>query len=182
MSFLSFALALILGLSVCQKANAEISLSDLGLNKTEIELTPKQIEEQKTLETRHHKLKTHEVLGLTTLGVMSATMLTGGSAIDSNVHMYLGIASGLLYYTTAYYSFTAPKPAGIKDRGNIVWHKRLAWIHFPAMVLAPILGYIYKKNEEDHKKSSSLVKQHPTIAGIGFGAFALSAALMTIEF
>jgi hypothetical protein len=64
----------------------------------------------------------------------------------------------------------------------IKWHKALAWIHFPAMVLAPILGYMYKKNEEDGKKSSSLVKQHPTIAGIGFGAFALSAALMTIEF
>lgn len=109
-------------------------------------------------------------------------MLTGGSALDSNTHMYLGMASGILYYTTAYYSLTAPKPAGIKDRGNIVWHKRLAWIHFPAMVLAPIFGYIYKKNEDDGKKNSGLVKQHPTIAGIGYGAFALSAALMTIEF
>jgi hypothetical protein len=162
--------------------HAEIVLKDLGLTNSEIALTPKQVKEQKTLETRHSMLKTHEVLGLTTLGFMTATMLTGGSALDSNMHMYLGMASGALYYATAYYSLTAPKPAGIKDRGNIVWHKRLAWIHFPAMVLAPILGYMYKKNEDDGKKSSSLVKQHPTIAGIGFGAFALSAALMTIEF
>jgi hypothetical protein len=92
------------------------------------------------------------------------------------------MTSGLLYYTTAYFSFTAPKPSSIKDRGAIVWHKRLAWIHFPAMVLAPILGYIYKKNEENDKKSSSLVKQHSAVAGVGYGAFALSAALMTIEF
>jgi hypothetical protein len=182
MSFLSSVLAILVGLSILNHAQAEISLKDLGLNKTEVELSPRQLEEQKTLETRHHMLKTHEVLGLTTLGVMTATMLTGGSALDSNAHMYAGMASGLLYFTTAYYSLVAPKPAGIKDRGNIVWHKRLAWIHFPAMVLAPILGYIYKKNEEDGKKNSALVKQHPTIAGIGYGAFALSAALMTIEF
>lgn len=182
MNFFSCLLSTLIGLSFFNHARAEISLTDLGLTKSEVELTPKQIKQQKTLETRHHMLKTHEVLGLTTLGVMTATMLTGGSALDTNAHMYLGMASGLLYYTTAYYSLTAPKPAGIKDRGNIVWHKRLAWIHFPAMVLAPILGYIYKKNEDDGKKSSGLVKQHPTIAGIGYGAFALSAALMTIEF
>lgn len=162
--------------------HAEIELKDLGLNQTEVALTPEQIKDQKTLEERHSKLKTHEVLGLTTLGLMTATVLTGGSALDSNMHMYLGMATGALYYATAYYSLTAPKPAGIKDRGNIVWHKRLAWIHFPAMVLAPILGYLYKKNEDDGKKSSSLVKQHSAVAGVGFGAFALSAALMTIEF
>jgi hypothetical protein len=175
-------LFIFISLFVFQTAHAEIDLKDLGLTKSEVELTPKQVKEQKTLETRHHMLKTHEVLGLTTLGVMTATLLTGGSALDSNMHMYLGMTSGVLYFTTAYYSLTAPKPAGIKERGNIVWHKRLAWIHFPAMVLAPILGYMYKKNEDDGKKSSSLVKQHSAIAGIGYGAFALSAALMTIEF
>ena len=178
---LLFSLAILI-FNPISNARAEISLDDLGLNKTELELSPAQIQEQKTLETRHSMLKTHEVLGLTTLGFMTASMLTGGSAIGSDVHMYMGITSGLLYFTTAYYSLSAPKPAGIKDRGNIVWHKRLAWIHFPAMVLAPILGYIYKKNEEEGRKSSSLVKQHPTIAGVGFGAFALSAAIMTIEF
>ncbi len=182
MGVLRYALAIVLSFSFFNEVRAEISLKDLGLNSSEVALTPKQVKEQKTLETRHSMLKTHEVLGLTTLGAMTATMLTGGSAIGSDAHMYLGMTSGILYFTTAYYSLTAPKPCGIKDRGNIVWHKRLAWIHFPAMVLAPILGYIYKKNEEDHKKSSSLVKQHPTIAGVGYGAFALSAALMTIEF
>lgn len=172
-------------LTVCflsSSAMAEVSLQDLGLNETEINLSPKQVEEQKQLEVRHSKLKTHEALGLATLGLMAATAFTGNSALDSNTHMYLGVATGLMYYTTAYFSFTAPKPAGIVDRGNIKWHKGLAWIHFPAMVLAPILGYMYKKNEDDGKKSSSFVKQHQTIAGIGFAAFALSATIMTIEF
>lgn len=182
---MNWSLHLLLALlcfSTFEKSYAEISLKELGVIKSEVELTPTQMKEQKILETRHDMLKTHELLGLTTLGVMTTALLTGGSALDSNTHMYLGIASGLLYYTTAYYSLTAPKPVGIKDRGNIVWHKRLAWIHFPAMVLAPILGYLYKKNEEDGKKSSSLIKQHSAVAGIGYGAFALSAALMTIEF
>ncbi len=163
-------------------ALAEVSLKDLGLSEAEISLTPQQIEEQKTLEVRHSKLKTHETLGLVTLGLMTATMLTGNSALSSDTHMYLGMASGLMYYTTAYYSLTAPKPAGIVDRGAIKWHKALAWIHVPAMILAPILGYMYKKNEDAGKKSSSLVKQHSAVAGVGYGAFALSAALMTIEF
>ena len=175
-------LFLIMTCLMTQNAFAEISLSDLGMTESDIQMSPQQIKEQKTLEQRHSMLKKHEVLGLTTLGFMTATMLTGGSAIDSDAHMYLGMTSGILYFTAAYYSLTAPKPKGIKERGNIVWHKRLAWIHFPAMVLAPILGYIYRKNERDDKKSSSLVKQHPTIAGIGYGAFALSAALMTVEF
>ena len=163
-------------------ARADIELKDLGLTEAEVKLSPSEIKAQKVLEKRHSMLKTHEVLGLTTLGLMSATMLTGNSGATGNVHMYLGIASGLMYYTTAYYSLTAPKPATIKDRGMIVWHKRLAWVHFPAMVLAPVLGYMYKQNEENDRKSSSLVKQHSAVAGVGFAAFALSAALMTFEF
>jgi hypothetical protein len=182
MSWLSCVFYLFFSLMILTNVRAELELKDLGLSKSETAPSPKQMQEQKVLEDRHSRLKTHEVLGLTTLGLMTATMLTGGSAIGSNMHMYLGAATGVLYFTTAYYSFTAPKPSGIKERGNIVWHKRLAWIHFPAMVLAPVLGYLYKKNEEDGKKSSSLVKQHSAIAGVGFGAFALSAVLMTIEF
>ncbi len=181
-SMLRFFFMFLTIISILPPAQAELELKDLGLGEQVVTVSKADRKRQETLEERHSMLKRHEVLGLTTLGLMTATMLTGGSAIDSNVHMYLGMATGALYFTTAYYSLTAPKPSGIRDRGNIVWHKRLAWIHFPAMVLAPILGYMYKRNEENDRKSSSLVKQHPTIAGIGFGAFALSAALMTVEF
>lgn len=164
------------------RAHAEIELKDLGMTEAEVSLSPTEIKSQKTLEKRHHMLKTHELLGLTTLGVMTATFLTGNQGEENDLHMYLGITSGLLYYTTAYYSLNAPKPATIKDRGMIVWHKRLAWVHFPAMVLAPILGYMYKQNEKNDRENSSLVKQHSTVATIGYAAFALSAALMTFEF
>jgi hypothetical protein len=50
------------------------------------------------------------------------------------------------------------------------------------MILTPILGYMYKKHEDEGKKHSALEKQHTTFAGILYGSFALSATLMVIEF
>jgi hypothetical protein len=162
-------------------AHAQLTLEDLGMSDTaSVEKQDPKL--QLEMKERKSKLKTHEVLGLTTLGLMTATMFTGGSALDSNVHMYLGMTTAALYFTTAYYSLTAPKPVGVIDRGRIKWHKALAWVHFPAMIITPILGYMYKKNEDDGKSHSSLEKQHSTFAGILYGSFALSAALMVIEF
>jgi hypothetical protein len=96
--------------------------------------------------------------------------------------MYLGFATGAMYFTTAYFSLTAPKPEGMKDIGRVKWHKALAWIHLPAMLLTPYLGYMYKKHEDEGKKHSALEKQHKTAAGILFGSFALAATLMVIDF
>ena len=160
-------------------AFAQISLGDLGLND-QAEVQDAKL--QKTLEERHDKLKTHEILGLGTWGLMTATMLTGGSAMDSNLHMYLGFATGAMYAATAYYSLSAPKPDSIKDKSRMKWHKRLAWIHAPLMLLVPYLGYMYKKHEEDGKKHNSIEKQHSAFAGALYGTFTLSAALMVIEF
>ena len=160
---------------------ADISLQDLGMSTATVP-TEQNLVFEKDMTVRKSKLKTHETLGLITLGAMTATMFTGNSAMSSNTHMYLGITTAALYFTTAYFSLTAPKPSGVVDRGRIKWHKNLAWIHFPAMIITPILGYMYKKHEEDGKKHSSLEKQHSTFAGILYGSFAISAALMVIEF
>lgn len=173
-------LSLICMLTLTQ-AKAEISLSDLGVSNSPVE-TEAQKKLDRVMIERTSKLKTHEVLGLVTWGAMTATMLTGGSAMDSDLHRNLGIATGLLYFTTAYYSLTAPKPTQIKDKARMKWHKGLAWVHFPAMILTPILGLMYKKNEEDNKKHSALEKQHSAVAGILYGSFTISAALMVIEF
>lgn len=164
-----------------QTAQAQISLSDLGIDQTRetVEPNPKL---EKELQERTRKLKTHELLGLSTWGMMTATMFTGGSAMDSNLHMYLGMATGALYFTTAYYSLTAPKPNSIKDKNRMKWHKGLAWVHFPLMILVPYLGYMYKKNEENNKGHSSIEKQHSAFAGALYGTFTLSTALMVIEF
>lgn len=163
-----------------QISHAEISLSELGIKPESVKADDKFPPAQMKL--RSSKLKTHEVLGLVTLGAMTATMFTGGSALDSNLHMYLGFTTGALYMTTAYYSLTAPKPMGIIDRGRIKWHKALAWVHFPLMIIVPYLGYMYKKHEEDNKDHNSIEKQHSALAGVLYGTFALSAALMVVEF
>ena len=159
---------------------ADISLSELGMSaeatRPDLKFPPAE------MKLRSSKLKTHEILGLVTLGTMTATMLTGNGALDSNLHMYLGFTTGALYMATAYYSLTAPKPLGVIDRGRIKWHKGLAWVHFPLMVLVPYLGYMYKKHEDEDKGHSSLEKQHSALAGVLFGTFAVSAALMVIEF
>lgn len=161
-------------------AQAQLTLSDLGIDsKAEV---PEFQLSKVDMDERHSKLKTHEVLGLTTLGLMTATLFTGGSALDNNTHMYLGFTTAAFYFTTAYFSLSAKKPEGLQDKGKVKWHKALAWIHFPAMILAPILGYMYKKHEEQGKEHSALEKQHSTVAGLLYGSFALSATLMVIEF
>jgi hypothetical protein len=161
-------------------AHAQLTLSDLGIDsKTEV---PQFQLSKHQMEVRHDKLKKHEVLGLTTLGLMTATLFTGNGALDSETHKNLGILTGAFYFATAYYSLTAPKPEGMKDKGKVKWHKALAWIHFPAMILAPIMGYMYKKNEDEGKKHSAFERQHKTVAGILYGSFALSATIMVIEF
>lgn len=172
-----FSLMMIFTISL---AHADISLSDLGMEKeATVQVDPKL---EKVMQERRSMLSTHQVLGLTTWGLMTATMLTGGSALDSNLHMYLGMTTGAMYMATAYYSLTAPKPKDIKDKWRMKWHKGLAWVHFPMMLLVPYLGYQYKKHEENGQKHNSLEKQHSTFAGILYGSFTISAALMTIEF
>ncbi len=161
-------------------AHADISLGELGIGAEVSPSAPTL--PAAAMEERRSDLQKHQVLGLTTLGLMLATAFTGGSAIDSNTHMYLGFATAGLYGATAYYSLSAPKPKGVKDRGRVKWHKALAWVHAPLMVITPYLGYLYKKHEEDGKKHSSLEKQHSTAAGLLIGSFALSATLMIVEF
>lgn len=172
-------LLLIFLLNMHPAIGSDVSLSDLGLNTGP---NVEDIKLQKVLEERHSKLKTHEILGLGTWGLMTATMLTGGGAMDSNLHMYLGMATGALYAATAYYSLTAPKPVGIKDKPRMKWHKRLAWVHLPLMLIVPYLGYMYKKHEEDNGKHSSIEKQHSAFAGALYGTFTISTALMVVEF
>lgn len=160
-------------------ANAELSINDLGFKSDELKIDP---EISKTLEVRKDKLELHQKLGLATMGLMAATMITHETAKTSDSHKYFGIATGLMYYTTAYFSLTAPEVQGVKESGSTKIHKTLAWIHFPLMVAAPILGYLHKKNMEDNKASSGLVKSHGGIGGAAFATFMLSGLVMYFDF
>lgn len=162
--------------------HAQIQLNGLGIDPEKIEATSSPSLSPSATQERRWKLKNHEMWGLATFGLMTATMFTGGGAMDSNTHMYLGMATAASYFTTAYLALSAPKPMGVVDKGRIKWHKGLAWVHLPLMLLVPYLGYKYKKDEEDGVKHSSIVKNHSAFAGVLYGSFALSTALMVIEF
>jgi hypothetical protein len=157
---------------------AQLNLGDLGFKTEDLKVDP---EVTKTIEIRRDKLATHQKLGLATMGVMTATMIMAESAKDNDVHKYLGIASGLMYWTTAYFSLSAPEVQGAKDSGSSKIHKTLSWIHMPLMVAAPILGYLHKKNLDDHKTSSGLVKNHGGVGSAAYMTFMLSGLVMYFD-
>src|ERR1017187_6552432 len=120
------------------------SLSDLGLSP---EQTQGNSREQALLDKRTHMLKIHQRMGLITtipLIVTVATSLNAGgkntSTASRDLHAALGGLTGDLYGITAYYAIRAPRVPGTETRGPIRFHKAMAWIHGPGMILTPILG------------------------------------------
>jgi hypothetical protein len=58
----------------------------------------------------------------------------------------------------------------------------LAWIHFPAMIIAPILGYQAYQQKDRGEDVHGAAKHHATVAGVGAAAYFLSMAVMVINF
>lgn len=120
-------------------------------------------------------LKTHQRLGLITTIPLVATVITGsfagGRATSStarDVHVGLGSVTGGLYFTTAYFSIFAPKVPGVQMRGPIRWHKALAWIHGPGMILTPVLGTLAfeQKSEQPEGAEGRMQRaEEPSSAG-----------------
>jgi hypothetical protein len=150
---------------------------------------------------RSHMLDHHEKMGHITMGLMAATVATaiigahkikderskrGGlkskdDASKLNLHMGLAVASLASYFTTAYFSLSAPKPEGMEDETSRLWHKRLAWIHGASMILAPVLGYFAFKDYHDGKDPSGISKLHKPLMFVGVAAFAASYSIAVYE-
>ena len=175
----SLVLLTMLCLIFSQSAFADLSLSDLGFKQEELKVDPKITE---MMETRHNKLQIHQKLGLVTMAAMTATVILGGTAKDNNAHKIAGITSGLLYWTTAYFSLSAPEVPGIKERGSTKIHEALAWIHAPLMAIVPVLGYIHKDNDNKGKPSSGLVKAHGALATAAYISFMSAGLVMYFDF
>lgn len=171
---------------VTNTAFADLSLDELGFKKEEIKVDSKTV---KIMEERKQKLQIHQKLGLATMAAMTATLLLAETAESedgkydtNNIHKYAGIATGVMYWTTAYYSLSAPKPEGLKDSGSTKIHKTLAWVHAPLMALVPVLGYLHDQNNKNGKTSSSLVKAHGGLASIAYAAFMAAGLTMYFDF
>ena len=159
------------------------SLSDLGFSPAQ---TQGNAQEQARLDKRSHMLKVHQRLGLITTVPLVATVLLGATAggrqtssTNRDLHAALGTATTGLYVATAYYAIFAPKIHGTETRGPIRWHKALAWIHGPGMVLTPILGEMAFSQKSKGQKVHGLASLHGPVAVITAGAY--GAAILSVS-
>jgi hypothetical protein len=164
-------------------SKTEPSLSDLGFPPEQTQSDPKR---QALLDKRTRMLKTHQKLGLLTAGPLIATVVTsigaGGkntSNTDRTVHMVLGAVTSDLYFTSAYFAIRAPRVPGTTTRGPIRFHKAMAWIHGPGMILTPIFGAIAYDQKSKGEKVHGVAAAHGPVAIVTAGAF--GAALLSVS-
>ena len=159
------------------------SLQDLGFPAEQAQGNAR---EQALLDKRTHMLKIHQRLGLLAAAPLIATVATsinaGGkstSNTDRTVHMVLGAVSSDLYFTSAYYAIRAPRVQGTPTRGPIRFHKAMAWIHGPGMILTPILGAMAYSQKNNGEKVHGIAAAHGPVAIVTAGAF--GAALLSVS-
>ncbi|HVB34993.1 MAG TPA: carboxypeptidase-like regulatory domain-containing protein [Patescibacteria group bacterium] len=159
---------------------AELSLQDLGFSASQ---TQGNAREQALLNKRSHMLQVHQKLGLITAFPMIATVVTSfgahgrhstGASASRDLHIGLGSATAGLYAATAYYAIFAPKVAGVKARGPIRFHKAMAWIHGPGMILTPILGAMAESQLNQGEKLHGIAKYHGDVALVTAVAYGLA--------
>jgi hypothetical protein len=162
------------------------SLNDLGFPTEQTQPDPKM---QALLDKRTHMLKIHQRMGLITTIPLLATLFTsvnaGGkntSNTDRNVHLILGAVTGDLYGITAYYAIRAPRVPGTQTRGPIRFHKAMAYIHVPGMVLTPILGAMAYSQKNKGEKVHGIASAHGPVAIVTAGAFGAALLSVSIKF
>ena len=162
------------------------SLSDLGLTPEQTQGDP---HEQVLLDKRTHMLKIHQRMGLITTIPLIATVATslgaGGkntSSASRDLHTALGGVAGDLYFITAYYAIRAPRVPGTETRGPIRFHKAMAWIHGPGMILTPILGIMAFDEKNKGEKVHGIASAHAPVAIVTAGAFGAALLSVSIKF
>jgi len=162
------------------------SLSDLGLTPEQTQGDP---HEQALLDKRTHMLKIHQRMGLITTIPLIATVATslgaGGkntSSASRDLHTALGGVAGDLYFITAYYAIRAPRVPGTETRGPIRFHKAMAWIHGPGMILTPILGIMAFDEKNKGEKVHGIASAHAPVAIVTAGAFGAALLSVSIKF
>jgi len=166
-------------------ANAP-SVADLGLSP---EQTQGNAQEQALLDKRTHMLKIHQRMGLITtvplIATVIASMGAGGkdtSTASRDLHAALGGVTGDLYFITAYYAIRAPRVPGTETRGPIRFHKAMAWIHGPGMILTPILGIMAFDQKSKGERVHGIASAHGPVAIVTAGAFAAAVLSVSVKF
>jgi hypothetical protein len=164
----------------------EPSLEDLGFSASQAKGDAKQ---QALLDKRARMLKTHQRLGLITTIPLIATVATslnaGGkntSTASRDLHTALGGLTGDLYFISAYYAIRAPRVAGTQTRGPIRFHKAMAWIHGPGMIVTPILGIMAFDQKNKGEKVHGIAQAHGPIAIVTAGAYGAALLSVSVKF
>ncbi len=162
---------------------SELTLSDLGFGAAQ---TTGSAQEQARLNKRSHMLHVHQELGLITTAPLVATVVSGffaggksTSSSSRDLHAALGSATVGLYAATAYYAIFAPKIPGTKTEGPIRFHKALAWIHGPGMVLTPILGAMAFSQKSQGERVHGIASAHSEVAIVTAAAYGLAILSVT---
>ena len=155
-----------------------LSLSSLGFSTAQ---TQGSAQEQALLNRRSHMLQIHQKLGLITAFPLTAAVITGflasGRRSDPahrDLHIGLGSATAGLYGATAYYAIFAPRVAGVHPRGPIRFHKAMAWIHGPGMILTPLAGAMAESQLNQGERLHGIARYHGDIAVITAVAYGLA--------
>jgi hypothetical protein len=144
---------------------------------------------QARLDKRSHMLKIHQRLGLIAAVPLAATVIAGTgaggkstSSSDRYLHLALGSAAGDLYFMSAYYAIRAPRIPGTQTRGQIRFHKALAWIHGPGMILTPILGAIAFDQKSKGEKVHGIASAHGPVAIVTAAAYGAAILSVSVKF
>ena len=167
-------------------SQTEPSLEDLGFSASQAQ---GDAQRQALLDKRTHMLKVHQRLGLITTIPLIATVATslnaGGkntSTASRDLHTALGGLTGDLYFMTAYYAIRAPRVPGTETRGPIRFHKAMAWIHGPGMILTPILGIMAFDQKNNGEKVHGIASAHGPVAIVTAGAYAAALLSVSVKF
>lgn len=166
---------------IAQADSKKLRLEDLGFDKTAAAVDQK---EAAILTKRSKQLKAHQVMGLATLALMTATLFTGPEhAPADDLHKSLGIATAASYATTAYLSLSAPEPKKEEHKGlGMKIHRSLLYVHLPGMILTPIAGLIANEQARKGEKLHGIAKYKKDLAYVTYGAFAAAAISVTLDF
>jgi hypothetical protein len=167
-------------------SKTEPSLGDLGFSASQ---TQADAQRQALLDKRTHMLKVHQRLGLIAAIPITASVITslgaGGkdtSKTARDLHAALGGLAGDLYFASAYYAIRAPRVPGTETRGPIRFHKAMAWIHGPGMILTPILGIMAFNQKSNGEKVHGIAAAHGPVAIVTAGAFGAALLSVSVKF
>ena len=154
------------------------------------ERTPELDQEAEAIRARQARLRWHQGLGLSTIGLVTAQAALGQSLLNRQdraifdsttdnlrtAHLAAGIAATVTYAGAASLAFTAPKIEETGSAGSLRAHRALAWFHGAGMLLTPTLGFYMRNQAEnmdaDHLRTLKTIHQvsgYTTLAAL-YGA------------